>query len=165
MKVSFTGHRPDKLKDPDKEKKLLEKKLKASLGDLTQHQYVVGGAPGFDTLALELLLSLGIQKENITIAVPFRGFEKFAGYNHQTENTRVYQFNNTCGVKVIEVGGADGSYAQKCFKRNQYLVDEAEIIFTNWNGSTGGTANTLKLAKKKGIEIVNITTQKKEKKV
>lgn len=155
MKVSFTGHRPDKIKSPQKVKASLIDALQKELGDLTAHSYIVGGAPGFDTLALEALLTL-VPKEQIELAVPFRGFEKFAGFKHPEENMATYELNYTCGVEIKEVGGSTGSFGQKCFKRNIYMVDNAEIIFTNWDGSSGGTANTIKLAKRKGIKIVNV---------
>jgi predicted Rossmann fold nucleotide-binding protein DprA/Smf involved in DNA uptake len=156
MKVTFTGHRPDKTKDPKTIKNRLLKCLLSKLGKLEDHHYVLGGAPGFDTIALEVLLENNVPKENITIAVPFRGFEKMAGFKHPKENMEAYTLNYTCGVLVKEVGGKEGTFAKKCFTRNIYLVQNGDIIFTNWDGSTGGTANTVKLATKKGIPIVNV---------
>jgi hypothetical protein len=156
MKVTFTGHRPDKTKDPKTAKERLLKALQGRLGDLKDHTYVVGGAPGFDTLALEVLLENNVPKNQITLAVPFRGFEKMAGFKHPKENLATYTFNYTCGVPVKEVGGRDGNFAKKCFTRNMYLVENSEILFTNWDGSTGGTANTVKLAQRKGMPIINV---------
>lgn len=156
MKVSFTGHRPDKIQSPQKLKDKLLKALLAQLGDLNAHTYVVGGCPGFDTIALELLLEQKVPKEQILLAVPFRGFEKFAGFRHEKENLATYHFNYTCGVSVKEVGGSTGSFGQKCNIRNAYLVDNCEVMFTNWDGSNGGTANTVKMAKKKKVVIHNI---------
>jgi uncharacterized phage-like protein YoqJ len=156
MRVSFTGHRPDKIKSPAKVKQQLKKALLSQLGDLNAHTYVVGGCPGFDTLALEVLLESKVDKKNILLAVPFRGFEKYAGFKHPKENQAAYEFNYTCGVEIKEVGGRDGSFGQKCFNRNIYLVDNCDIIFTNWDSSNGGTANTVKLAIKKNIPVVNI---------
>lgn len=160
MKVTFTGHRPDKTKDPKAAKAKLLEALKEKLGNLHDHTYVVGGAPGFDTLALEVLLEQKVPKNQIIIAVPFRGFEKMAGYKHPKENMATYELNYTCGVSVKEVGGRDGNFAKKCFTRNMFLVDNSEIIFTNWDGSTGGTANTVKLAQRKGLPIVNVEENK-----
>lgn len=156
MKVSFTGHRPDKISDPSKDKELLKEVLVKQLGNIHDHSYVVGGCPGFDTIALEALLELGVAKDKITLAVPFRGFEKYAGFKHPKENQASYDLNYNCGVKVLEVGGRDGSFGQKCFKRNIYMVDNSEIVFTNWDGTKGGTANTVKLAEKKKLPIINI---------
>lgn len=161
MKVTFTGHRPDKSKDPKSIKTKLLKALIDRLGNLNDHSYVVGGAPGFDTFALEVLLENNVPKCQITLAVPFRGFEKMAGFKHPKENMETYTFNYTCGVAVKEVGGRDGNFAKKCLTRNAYLVENGDIIFTNWDGSTGGTANTVKLATRKGIPIINVEEPKK----
>lgn len=156
MKVTFTGHRPEKTQNTKAIKARILKALTARLGNLNEHTYVVGGCPGFDTLALQVLLENNVPKTQITLAVPFRGFEKMAGFKHPKENLETYTFNYTCGVPVKEVGGIDGNFAKKCLTRNAFLVDNGDIIFTNWDGSTGGTANTVKLANKKGIPIVNV---------
>lgn len=152
---TFTGHRPHLIKDYDKEKELLKGLL--LLNSAVSDEFVTGGCPGFDTIALESLLELGVNLNNITIAVPFIGFEKYAGRQHEEENSRTREFNKSCGVKMIEVGG-EGTFAVKCYRRNQYLVDQANAgIFTNWNGiPKGGTANTIKLAQKKQLPIFNI---------
>lgn len=156
-KVTFTGHRPDKISDTLKEMATLKDALIKHLGDdLSIHTYIVGGCPGFDTIALKVLLSCNVPKSQIILAVPFRGFEKYAGFKHPKENQESYDLNYSCGVKILEVGGKTGTFGQKCFIRNIYMVDNSNIIFTNWDGSTGGTANTVKLAIKKKMPIVNI---------
>ena len=156
MRITFTGHRPDKISNEEEDKLALKKALIAQLGDLNSHTYVVGGCPGFDTIALKVLLEAGVEKSKIILAVPFRGFEKYAGFKHPKENQESYDLNYSCGVKVQEVGGRDGSFGQKCFTRNIFLVDNADMIFTNWDGSKGGTANTVKLAERKKMTIINV---------
>lgn len=157
--VTFTGHRPNKIKDRELEKELLKYMLFRELyEEPSEYKYIVGGCPGFDTIALEVLLELDIPKENIEIAVPFIGFEKYAGDDGSQgqENYETMKFNKSCEVNMIEVGGREGTFGTKCYKRNQYMVENSDIIFTDWNGSNGGTHNTIKLAEKKGIDIVNI---------
>ena len=157
MVVSFTGHRPDKINNVEEEKKLLLKTLKSILGeDLNLHSYIVGGCPGFDTVALELLLQENVDRSKILLAVPFRGFELYAGKTHEKENQRVLSLNYTCGVPFKEVGGREGSFGQKTFKRNMFMVDNSEMVVTNHDGSNGGTANTVKYALKTGKRVVNV---------
>ena len=42
-------------------------------------------------------------------------------------------------------------------KRNKYMVDKSDIVVAVWNGSKGGTANTVKYAKQSGKTIKQIT--------
>lgn len=154
MKISFTGHRPEKIKDLE----ALRLKLKAQLEDCLKtdptSEFFVGGAPGFDTLALEVLLTL-VPKEKITLAVPFRGFEKYSSKN-DIQNQHAFKLNYSCGVKVLEVGGSEGSFGQKCYRRNHYLVQEAELLIAFHDGSKSGTGHTVTLAKLKHIPIINL---------
>ncbi len=159
MKVTFTGHRPDKIQDPVATKDKLLKCLKKTLNNLNDHTYIVGGCPGFDTIALELLLEEKVPKEQILIAVPFKGFEKYAGRSHVKENSHAQKLNYSCGVQYKEVGEKTGSYGQKCFRRNLYMIQNSEIVFTNWDGTSGGTANTVKLAINKKIPVININEE------
>lgn len=157
MKVTFTGHRPDKINNEQDVFDKLEKSLIKELGaDLSLHEFYVGGAPGFDTIALRVLLSHNVPKDRIILSVPFKGFEKYAGKSHPKENQASFDLNYSSGVIVKEVGGKEGSFGQKCFKRNMFMVDNSEILFTNWDGTSGGTANTVKLAQRKNIKIVNV---------
>ena len=154
--VTFTGHRPDKITNRDSQKSLLLELL--SKLDLSSTLFRVGGCPGFDTIALESLIELGVPLNQITLMVPFKGFEKYAGHSHTAENSRVLKYNADLvdqGLTLIECGGY-GTFGQKCYSRNQSLVDCADIIFTNWDGTPGGTANTIKLAKQAKLSIINI---------
>lgn len=154
MVISFTGHRPEKIKDFDSLRLKLKQELENKLLNNSNLTFVVGGAPGFDTLALEVLLELN-QKEKITLAVPFKGFEKYSSKN-DSQNLHAFNLNYSCGVKVLEVGGKDGSFGQKCYQRNRYLVEQADFIFAYHDGSKSGTGHTVTLAKLKKIPVVNL---------
>lgn len=154
MVISFTGHRPEKIKDLSSLRNKLKQELEKKLLEIENLTFVVGGAPGFDTLALEVLLELN-QKDNITLAVPFRGFEKYSSKN-DAQNSHALKLNYSCGVKVIEVGGTEGSFGQKCYQRNRYLVEKADFIFAYHDGSKSGTGHTVTLAKLKKIPVINL---------
>ena len=48
-------------------------------------------------------------------------------------------------------------YTRECFMlRNRYMVDRSSRVITYFDGQSGGTANTLKYAAKKGRKIINI---------
>ena len=40
--------------------------------------------------------------------------------------------------------------------RNKYMVDNSDLLLAVWNGKKGGTANTVKYARKKEKEVVII---------
>ena len=40
--------------------------------------------------------------------------------------------------------------------RNQYMVDNSNIVLAVWNGSSGGTANCVRYARSKNKEIIII---------
>ncbi|MGN1099694.1 MAG: DUF1273 domain-containing protein, partial [Christensenellales bacterium] len=52
-------------------------------------------------------------------------------------------------------------YTLSCMqKRNEYMVDESDMLLAVWNGiEKGGTFNTVAYARKKGIgiEIIDLT--------
>lgn len=51
----------------------------------------------------------------------------------------------------------EGEYTPWCMqKRNEYMVDNANVLLAVWDGTSGGTANCIKYAQEKGVEIVNI---------
>jgi len=41
-------------------------------------------------------------------------------------------------------------------KRNEYMVDNADIVIAVWDGTKGGTCNCVRYAKKLGKDIVII---------
>ena len=45
-------------------------------------------------------------------------------------------------------------------RRNEYMVDKADTLIAVWNGTSGGTANCVKYAKKKGVDIVRLDPNK-----
>ena len=44
----------------------------------------------------------------------------------------------------------------KMQKRNEYMVDKADIVIAVWDGSSGGTGNCVKYAQKVGKSIVKL---------
>lgn len=48
-------------------------------------------------------------------------------------------------------------YSKYCFQlRNVYMVDNSSRLITAYNGCSGGTKNTVKYAKSKAIDIINL---------
>jgi uncharacterized phage-like protein YoqJ len=126
--------------------------LEAILGGYTH--FIVGGAIGVDTWSAESVLfyrdEMGF---NITIDLyrPFEGQERM--WNSDTKK-RYFDIAERCD-NVVTV--CDGGYAPwKMQKRNEAMVDDADLVIAVWDGTSGGTENCVKYAEKQGKEIIRI---------
>jgi len=50
----------------------------------------------------------------------------------------------------------DRYYPAKMQKRNEYMVDNSNIVIAVWDGTKGGTYNCVKYAEKLGKEVIII---------
>ena len=176
----FTGHRPDKLggynwnniknqKIIFELKKLIINQLKIS--NEKDFTFICGGALGIDQMAFEIVYDLKTKilkstKININIyivlAMPFEKqsdnwFNKDKDrLNSQKERADKFVLVDTIdGYKFQKA--AIGEYArEKMQLRNQYMVDNSDIVIAVWNGSNGGTANCVNYAHKLNKQIIII---------
>ncbi|MDE6273741.1 MAG: DUF1273 domain-containing protein [Clostridiales bacterium] len=113
--------------------------------------FLCGMARGFDLLALDCLIALK-QKYRITLeaCIPYRGHENsFFG----EEKRRYLNLLERCDKRHYIYNG----YANGCFlARDRMMVDRADLLFAYCMRATGGTAYTVRYAKKKGVEIRNL---------
>ena len=156
--VAFTGYRPNKFPFPINEAdadyaafiKDLKKAIKSVAKDNTT--FYCGGAMGFDIIAGEIVLEL--KKKNPTIklvmAVPF--FEQANTFTPLWRERYRALIHFADRVVYLEQFYTAGCYQ----KRNRYLVDNADIIITYFNGKSGGTKQTIDYATKNKKEIINI---------
>lgn len=156
MIISFTGHRPDKLPNKQTGYKLpnptyikvcveLEKILKEK-----QPEKVISGmALGFDQWAASVAIKLNIP---FIAAIPFEGQESAWPIFSQ----KSYHLLLKKAYEIVVV--SPGSYsAYKMQIRNEYLVNNCDILVACWNGDTsGGTYNCIQYAKSLNKEIIYI---------
>ncbi len=148
----FTGHRPEKLDMPEREvKKLLETAIKQTVFDgfLT---FITGMARGIDMWSGEIVLKLRKKNPDIHLICtpPYEGFERRWDIAEQ----KLYQkiLNEADFIKYI-----CQHYSKQCFQlRNVYMVNHSKRVIAAYNGTSGGTKNTIDYAKKKAVEIINI---------
>lgn len=150
MIVSFTGHRPDKLggykQSPIKD--YISVELENVLKELKPDGCISGMAIGFDQMAALICIKLGIPFE---AAIPFLGQEKRWPFESQNE------YNSILDKAVKKTIVCEGGYsAQKMQIRNEYMVDNSDIVVCCWDGSTGGTKNCIDYAKKINKRIIRI---------
>jgi uncharacterized phage-like protein YoqJ len=152
MIVTFTGHRPHpklggyKIPNPvydavyDKTLKILKK--------LKPDSAITGMALGFDTLAAWICIELEIP---YIAAVPFLGQEKVWPQKSRLQ----YNFLLKKASKV-EYISEPGFSSKKMQIRNEWMVNNADIVIACYDGSKGGTANCFNYAKNKGKHIIRI---------
>lgn len=147
MKVAITGHRT---LGGDFDKEVLKNTL-IGLIEEGYDTYYCGMALGFDTVTAELLLEL---KKNyqvkICACVPCADQDKKFS---DAQKAKYKEILSQCDEKVV----LSESYYSGCmYVRNRYMVDRADLVLAYLNTDAGGTAYTVKYARKKNIKIINI---------
>lgn len=143
----FTGHRPEKLKGTDDFGYGLAIEVwRAMNAGFTT--FITGGARGVDIVAAEVVLAIrermnGLVK--LVVALPYPAFGR--------------RWRSEWGVRLDDVKEkADGIIfvSSKCSrqayqKRNEWMVNHSSLVLAVYNGTPGGTRNTLNYAKKMGV--------------
>lgn len=156
--IAFTGHRPHKLGgyDPTNPKRVA---VRAAIHDALQrainkygetHEIVAitGGALGVDQDAASIAHKLGLP---FIVAVPCQGQDS----KWPAESKVRYATMLNLASEVVMVH--DGPYNNTCMdKRNEWMVDHCDALVAVWDGTSGGTANCVKYAKKMKKPIVFI---------
>lgn len=157
MIIAGTGHRPDKLGGYGEPSWTKIFKLAYEFLEKNEHNIdlvISGGAIGWDSALALASYELDIK---YILAVPFVGQEKMwpkeGLYSQDFYNDLK---SNAYKVEIICPGG----YASwKMQRRNEWMVNNADLILALWNGSSGGTANCIKYAESKNKKIINLWEQ------
>lgn len=119
-----------------------------------------GGALGFDLLCAQTvaLLRQSFQKDvRLILALPCRNqTDKWLHYGKEgAESIRLYHTIKSHAAAVVYMRDL---YEDGCMQeRNQYMVDHSSRCITYWNGSyKGGTAQTVRMAKRAGLPVWNL---------
>ncbi len=114
-------------------------------------RFLSGMSTGFDLWAAEAVLrardTLPVQ---LLCAVPFDGqADRFAPAWKR-------RFNR-CLLAADKVYALSRSYHAGCYAaRNRFMVDASSRLICYYDGLTGGTAQTVRLARQNGLTIVNL---------
>lgn len=143
--IACTGHRPDKFRGEwDMDGKIsdwLLEQTKSYLISAEPKQVVTGMALGYDMIFALAAIELELP---ILAAVPFIGQEDAWPQRHQALYNEILSLPLVT-LKVV----SEGEYsAQKMQIRNEFMVDNCDVLLAAWDGSTGGTYNCLKYAKR-----------------
>lgn len=149
MIVAITGHRPPKVggyRIPNPVFREIYNQLESALIARGPELVLTGMALGVDQWAARICLTHGIPFDAI---IPFRGFETRWPSHAQAE------FQELCSraAHVHYVVDTREYRAAYLYRRNAWMVDHSSLLIAVWNGSPGGTANTVEYARRRGKEV------------
>lgn len=150
MIIAGTGHRPDKLGgySDDNFKKLVviaEKWLK----EFDATKVISGMALGWDQALAQAAINLEIP---LVAAIPFKNQDKVWQYNskkyYKELLAKASEINNVSGMEDYKI-----EYMQR---RNEWMVDNCDILLAMFDGTSGGTAKCVRYAELKNKKLLNI---------
>lgn len=146
--VAGTGHRPDKLGGHTADAMRRLDAFAEGLIDAARPRKVISGmALGWDQALVKAAGSCGIP---YIAAVPFKGQESRWPFFSR----KLYEILLSGAAEVIYV--CEPGYAPwKMQRRNEWMVNNCEVLLELWDGSDGGTANCVRYADRKGVTAIN----------
>jgi len=151
----FTGHRPEKISATEEEVKAwLEKQIDQAIAD-GYTTFISGCAMGVDIWAGQIVLRKKAENSSLHLiaATPWPGFgarwkdgwkEQYFALLHDAD---------------LAVNVCDHYHKGVFQQRNEYMVDRSNRLIAYYNGTPGGTRNTIEYAEKKKIEVVMLQEQ------
>ena len=155
MIVGVTGHRPNKLWGYGEEAKIPEEKMRVyfmnTLLGMKATEAITGMALGVDTIYARAVLGLKDMGYDVklTCAIPCRN------HNSKWKSQKAideYNYILSRADKVVLVSDCDYNNAVMQL-RNEWIVDNSDVIIAVWDGSKGGTDNCVKYAKARNKEL------------
>jgi uncharacterized phage-like protein YoqJ len=171
--IAVTGHRPNKLWGYDMSQipyDLLREAIGNILVDtmlkefrehrLCRFRLINGMALGVDQIFCEESIYLRDKRARyfnpfvrivVEAAVPCFGHaSKWPKKSQDAYERLIYQCDD---VTIVTKAPYSPAVMQK---RNEYMVDKADVLIAVWNGKSGGTANCVKYAQKKDVKIIRL---------
>ena len=156
---AFTGYRPSKMPwgydETDARCVEFRFRLREALEYLIGQGYtdfLSGGALGFDQMAAEIVLSLREKYPwvRLVMVIPFDGQADKWSREQRGRWLEIIEASD----RVIRISHAydKGVF----FRRNHYLVENANLLLAAYDGQPGGTAGTVAYAKRHGVRVVRI---------
>lgn len=155
----FTGHRPEKLPWGYDEQDPRCLKLKEELAchvegvylALCRH-FICGMARGCDLYFAEAVLQLREKYPDVTLEAAIPCDTQANGWS-MAEQRRYEHLMAECD----EVTFVAHAYSPGCMqRRNEYMVDSSSVLIAVYNGTAGGTMNTILYARRKGLKVITI---------
>lgn len=151
MIVAFTGHRNNKLggyKIPNPTYIYVCQQIEKTLKELQPEKVITGMALGTDQWTANIAIKLNIP---FLAAIPFTGQEK--AWPEASQRTYHLLLRKAAEQIIVCEGGYAASKMQT---RNEFMVNQCDILIAVWDGTTGGTENCVKYAESIGKKIIYI---------
>ena len=159
LKCAFTGHRENKLAENWSEYSAeccrLKQRMTNAIENVYQsgiHYFLCGMAHGCDLYFAEAVLQFKQEHPDVELeaAIPYAGQAlRWHGLARRRYDTIL---KKCCKCTVIQK-----EYTRDCMmRRNRYMVDNASVLIAAYNGTPGGTRNTLLYAMRQGLEIIEL---------
>lgn len=146
----FTGHRV--LSEPREE---VLKKLEKTITELIEEGYrtfLCGGAIGFDTLAAETVLKLKEQNSQIQMIMCIPCLNQDLKFNAAQKQS--YALHKSRADRIFCISK---DYSREAMlDRNKFMVNSSDAVITYIRRNFGGTAYTVRYAKSRQLEIINL---------
>lgn len=160
LSCCFTGYRPQKMPflidDDNPQFKKFENMLVAKILELINAgctTFYTGMAMGFDIIAAEaVLLAKEVTDTPVELyaVIPYKNQDKSFPYDWKSRYERIIK---KCDKAILLCD----SYNRTCFfLRNQFMVDNSDIVLTYFDGKSGGTKSTVDYAARKGRQVINL---------
>lgn len=116
--------------------------------------FLSGMADGFDLWAASEVLALRDSGDcpdvKVVAVVPYRGQAR--GYGVDAKLLYDYVMREACRVEVL----AERYYPECFHHRNAFMVNNASCVVCYYDGQSGGTRHTVRLAHRNGLRIINL---------
>lgn len=155
----FTGHRPDKLPWGLDENSAECRKLRIEIAIQLEAlhsagiaHFISGMALGCDLLFAEAVLAMREEYDDVTLeaAIPC---DSQANSWPEEQKERYNAILSSCDTVTF----VQHQYTPGCMlRRNRYMVDNSSVLLACFNGSSGGTMNTLLYARRQGVKTIII---------
>lgn len=114
--------------------------------------FLCGGALGFDLMAAEIVLSLreSYPWVRLIMVIPFDG----QADRWPEDQRRRWLAAIEASDRVIRISH---DYDRGVFfRRNHYLVEQADLLLAAFDGQPGGTAGTIAYARRHGVRVARL---------
>lgn len=159
FKCAFTGHRESKLAENwseySSEYRALKQYMLNAIENVYQsgiHYFICGMAHGCDLYFAETVLEFKQEHPDVELeaAIPYAGQADRWNEHLRQRYEAVLRACSKCTV-------IQQAYTRDCMmRRNRYMVDNAAVLIAVYNGTPGGTRNTILYAMRQGLEIIEI---------
>ena len=159
VSCTFTGHRPSKLpwRDREEDPQCIELKRKIydvcyALYESGARRFICGMSNGSDFYFCEAVLALRSHYAGIVLEAAIPCPDQSERWN-RADRARYERLCAACDIRTVLAP----AYTRRCMmQRNRYMVDASTWLIAAYNGSPGGTRNTLDYAIRQGLTVLQL---------